>query len=194
MLHTYFMCCRFNYFLRNGTQGWRSLGGVVLCITGVSHRLCLNLKAPVWCHCMHAGVHGHCTPQLVAGTDPQQVLCSPHVSPHSHGRLKALMSSAEVPLAPPRPAAPMLPACAIIEEVPCCLCLRIVILPASSTPGDRCIFGTYCFTSHMWCLQTEALFADLGHFSRYAIQISTFGLLWPSLILTYLGQAAYLTK
>ena len=46
----------------------------------------------------------------------------------------------------------------------------------------------------MWCLQTEALFADLGHFSRYAIQISTFGLLWPSLMLTYLGQAAYLTK
>ena len=48
--------------------------------------------------------------------------------------------------------------------------------------------------SRMWCLQTEALFADLGHFSRHAIQISTFGLLWPSLMLTYLGQAAYLTK
>lgn len=44
------------------------------------------------------------------------------------------------------------------------------------------------------CLQTEALFADLGHFSRHAIQISTFCLLWPSLMLTYLGQAAYLTK
>ena len=50
------------------------------------------------------------------------------------------------------------------------------------------------FMLYMWCLQTEALFADLGHFSRHAIQISTFGLLWPSLMLTYLGQAAYLTK
>ena len=40
----------------------------------------------------------------------------------------------------------------------------------------------------------EALFADLGHFSRPAIQMSAFSLLLPSLWLTYLGQGAYLTK
>ncbi|TVU46356.1 hypothetical protein EJB05_05884, partial [Eragrostis curvula] len=43
-----------------------------------------------------------------------------------------------------------------------------------------------CFTG------TEALFADLGYFSIRSIQLSfTFGLL-PSVLLTYIGQAAYL--
>ncbi|KAK9823651.1 hypothetical protein WJX72_004427 [[Myrmecia] bisecta] len=41
---------------------------------------------------------------------------------------------------------------------------------------------------------SEALFADMGHFSRPAIQLSTLVLVWPSLLLTYLGQAAYLIK
>ncbi|XP_012835411.1 PREDICTED: potassium transporter 5-like [Erythranthe guttata] len=41
---------------------------------------------------------------------------------------------------------------------------------------------------------TEALFADVGHFSVRAIQISTCGLVYPSIILAYIGQAAYLRK
>ncbi|KAL6599562.1 hypothetical protein ACP70R_024932 [Stipagrostis hirtigluma subsp. patula] len=45
-----------------------------------------------------------------------------------------------------------------------------------------------CFTG------TEALFADLGYFSIRSIQLSfTFGLL-PSVLLAYIGQAAYLRK
>lgn len=45
-----------------------------------------------------------------------------------------------------------------------------------------------CFTG------TEALFADLGYFSIRSIQLSfTFGLL-PSVMLTYIGQAAYMRK
>ncbi|CAN6304466.1 unnamed protein product [Urochloa humidicola] len=45
-----------------------------------------------------------------------------------------------------------------------------------------------CFTG------TEALFADLGYFSIRSIQLSfTFGLL-PSVLFTYIGQAAYLRK
>lgn len=35
---------------------------------------------------------------------------------------------------------------------------------------------------------TEALFADLAHFSRPAIQLSCIGLVFPALTLTYLGQ------
>lgn len=35
---------------------------------------------------------------------------------------------------------------------------------------------------------TEALFADMGHFSRQAIQLSTLSLVYPALIITYLGQ------
>ncbi|KAF6143771.1 hypothetical protein GIB67_033477 [Kingdonia uniflora] len=41
---------------------------------------------------------------------------------------------------------------------------------------------------------TEAMFADLGHFSVRAIQISFSGVVFPSLLCAYIGQAAYLTK
>jgi len=40
----------------------------------------------------------------------------------------------------------------------------------------------------------EAMFADLGHFSVRSIQISFTGLIYPSLICAYGGQAAYLSK
>lgn len=35
---------------------------------------------------------------------------------------------------------------------------------------------------------TEALFADMGHFNRPAIQLSTLVLVYPALMITYLGQ------
>lgn len=38
----------------------------------------------------------------------------------------------------------------------------------------------------------EALFADLGHFDRPSIQISSMCLVFPCITFTYLGQAAYL--
>ncbi len=38
----------------------------------------------------------------------------------------------------------------------------------------------------------EALYADLGHFGRRPIQIAWFGLVLPSLVLTYFGQGALL--
>ncbi|EPS71975.1 hypothetical protein M569_02772, partial [Genlisea aurea] len=40
----------------------------------------------------------------------------------------------------------------------------------------------------------EAMFADLGHFSVPAIQIAFSGLVFPCLLLAYMGQAAYLVK
>ncbi|XP_031381330.1 potassium transporter 2 isoform X2 [Punica granatum] len=40
----------------------------------------------------------------------------------------------------------------------------------------------------------EAMFADLGHFSYAAIQIAFTFLVYPALILAYMGQAAYLSK
>ncbi|XP_058108339.1 potassium transporter 25-like isoform X3 [Magnolia sinica] len=41
---------------------------------------------------------------------------------------------------------------------------------------------------------SEAMFADLGHFSKKSIQIA-FGLLvYPSLIITYMGQTAFISK
>ncbi|KAL5217385.1 hypothetical protein ABZP36_018069 [Zizania latifolia] len=45
-----------------------------------------------------------------------------------------------------------------------------------------------CFTG------TEALFADLGYFSIRSIQLSSSFVLLPSVLLTYIGQAAYLRK
>ncbi|KAL3680625.1 hypothetical protein R1sor_023581 [Riccia sorocarpa] len=41
---------------------------------------------------------------------------------------------------------------------------------------------------------TEAMFADLGHFSVKAIQIAFTTLVFPCLLLAYIGQAAYLLK
>jgi KUP system potassium uptake protein len=38
----------------------------------------------------------------------------------------------------------------------------------------------------------EALFADLGAFSQKAIQLSWFCYAFPSLLLAYIGQAAYI--
>ncbi|PKA57759.1 Potassium transporter 5 [Apostasia shenzhenica] len=40
---------------------------------------------------------------------------------------------------------------------------------------------------------TEAMFADLGHFSVRSIQIAFSGLVYPCLICAYVGQAAYLS-
>ncbi|KAJ4953381.1 hypothetical protein NE237_030213 [Protea cynaroides] len=41
---------------------------------------------------------------------------------------------------------------------------------------------------------SEALFADLGHFNVRSIQISTCAIVYPSIILSYVGQAAYLRR
>ncbi|KAH9326136.1 hypothetical protein KI387_006314, partial [Taxus chinensis] len=41
---------------------------------------------------------------------------------------------------------------------------------------------------------TEALFADLGHFSSLAVQMAFTVVVFPCLLLAYTGQAAYLTK
>ncbi|XP_010552636.1 PREDICTED: potassium transporter 6 [Tarenaya hassleriana] len=41
---------------------------------------------------------------------------------------------------------------------------------------------------------SEAMFADLGHFSQLSIKIAFTFLVYPSLILAYMGQAAYLSR
>ncbi|CAN1353638.1 Potassium transporter 2 [Linum perenne] len=41
---------------------------------------------------------------------------------------------------------------------------------------------------------SEAMFADLGHFSYTAIQVAFTFLVYPALILAYMGQAAYLSQ
>jgi len=41
---------------------------------------------------------------------------------------------------------------------------------------------------------TEALFADLGHFSTLAVQIAFTSIVFPCLLLQYMGQAAYLIQ
>ena len=41
---------------------------------------------------------------------------------------------------------------------------------------------------------TEALFADVGHFTVRSIQISMCSVTYPALILAYAGQASFLRK
>src|SRR5208337_1701814 len=38
----------------------------------------------------------------------------------------------------------------------------------------------------------EAMYADLGHFGALPIRISWYGIVYPALLLNYLGQGAYL--
>ncbi|KAL6858930.1 hypothetical protein ACP4OV_017932 [Aristida adscensionis] len=47
----------------------------------------------------------------------------------------------------------------------------------------------------MLCITgSEAMFADLGHFNKFSIQMAFSFLVYPSLILAYAGQAAFLIK
>uniref|UniRef100_A0A1D1YQ33 Potassium transporter 25 n=1 Tax=Anthurium amnicola TaxID=1678845 RepID=A0A1D1YQ33_9ARAE len=41
---------------------------------------------------------------------------------------------------------------------------------------------------------SEAMFADLGHFSQLSIKIAFTSVVYPSLLLAYMGQAAYLSQ
>ncbi|KAG0468280.1 hypothetical protein HPP92_017608 [Vanilla planifolia] len=41
---------------------------------------------------------------------------------------------------------------------------------------------------------SEAMFADLGHFSQFSIKIAFTFVVYPSLILAYMGQAAYISR
>jgi len=40
----------------------------------------------------------------------------------------------------------------------------------------------------------EAMFADLGHFSQLSIRIAFTGVVYPCLVIAYMGEAAYLSK
>ncbi|KAK9274588.1 hypothetical protein L1049_021837 [Liquidambar formosana] len=40
----------------------------------------------------------------------------------------------------------------------------------------------------------EAMFADLGHFSQLSVRIAFSGVVYPCLVLAYMGEAAYLSK
>ncbi|XP_031505622.1 potassium transporter 4-like isoform X2 [Nymphaea colorata] len=41
---------------------------------------------------------------------------------------------------------------------------------------------------------TEAMFADLGHFTPVSIRVAFIGVIYPCLVLQYMGQAAFLSK
>uniref|UniRef100_A0A0E0JIX3 Potassium transporter n=1 Tax=Oryza punctata TaxID=4537 RepID=A0A0E0JIX3_ORYPU len=42
--------------------------------------------------------------------------------------------------------------------------------------------------------RTEAMYADLGHFTATSIRVAFVGLIYPCLVLQYMGQAAFLSK
>ncbi|KAH6760526.1 hypothetical protein C2S52_008990 [Perilla frutescens var. hirtella] len=79
----------------------------------------------------------------------------------------------------------------------------IVLLGTCMVIGDGALTPATCVLSALQGIQSrsskitqgaEAMFADLGHFNKRAIQLG-FGLVvYPSLILTYAGETAYLVK
>ncbi|KAJ1699941.1 hypothetical protein LUZ63_008453 [Rhynchospora breviuscula] len=75
------------------------------------------------------------------------------------------------------------------------------ILKAISPHYIYCFFATQktkgwtLLGSFVLCITgAEAMFADLGHFSKGAIQFAFCCMVYPSLILAYAGEAAYLIK
>ncbi|KAL3135172.1 hypothetical protein ABBQ38_006263 [Trebouxia sp. C0009 RCD-2024] len=83
--------------------------------------------------------------------------------------------------------------------------LCLLLLPRQSSLGlgsmlwpisSRYSLYVVCMRHILRCeafTRTEATYADLGHFSRPAIRISFLVICYPVLIVTYLGQAAWLT-
>lgn len=53
---------------------------------------------------------------------------------------------------------------------------------------------TWVITLHDIYGGSEAMFADLGHFSQLSIKIAFTTFVYPSLMLAYMGQAAYLSR
>nr|GEZ56924.1 potassium transporter 8-like [Tanacetum cinerariifolium] len=49
-------------------------------------------------------------------------------------------------------------------------------------------------TDFVWFRGSEAMYADLGHFSQLSIKMAFTYVVYPSLILAYMGQATYLSK
>ncbi|KAL3134555.1 Potassium transporter [Trebouxia sp. C0009 RCD-2024] len=80
--------------------------------------------------------------------------------------------------------------------------LCLVLLMTSMVLGDGVLTPAQSVLGAIYGLQvktsvsqgTEATYADLGHFSRSAIRISFLVICYPVLIVTYLGQAAWLTR
>ncbi|KHG04464.1 putative potassium transporter 17 [Gossypium arboreum] len=69
-----------------------------------------------------------------------------------------------------------------------------ILCITEGVPGMLRIIGVCIHEKKLKFDGSEALFADLGHFNRSSIQIAFLFTIYPSLILTYAGQTAYLIK
>nr|XP_043639992.1 putative potassium transporter 12 isoform X2 [Erigeron canadensis] len=75
------------------------------------------------------------------------------------------------------------------------LLLLLVLMGTSMIIGDGILTPAISVMSAVSGLEgAEAMFADLGHFSVPAIQIAFSFVVFPCLLLAYMGQAAYLMK
>ena len=48
----------------------------------------------------------------------------------------------------------------------------------------------HCVPCELRVAGAEALFADMGHFNRTALQVSTMTLVYPAIMASYIGQGA----
>ncbi|KAK6133612.1 hypothetical protein DH2020_032642 [Rehmannia glutinosa] len=83
-------------------------------------------------------------------------------------------------------------------EVPvaCFILIALFALQHYGTHRVGFLFAPVVLT-WLFCIAaigSEAMFADLGHFSQSSIKIAFTSFVYPSLVLAYMGQAAYLSK
>ena len=86
----------------------------------------------------------------------------------------------------------LLTVCRVVGAVLFMACGRVV----SGNPGCWCWAwhgAMQAGNGKVLATGTEALFADMGHFSRPAIQLSTLCVVYPALLITYMGQVSVLT-
>lgn len=69
---------------------------------------------------------------------------------------------------------------------------------SSCSPAGVCsvrrLHERFSLGFHVTHAGSEAMYADLGHFSRRSIKFAFTSVVYPSLLLGYMGQAAYLSK
>ncbi|KAK8561122.1 hypothetical protein V6N13_149698 [Hibiscus sabdariffa] len=79
-------------------------------------------------------------------------------------------------------------------EVPVA-CIILICLFALQHYGTHRRGGWMSLGGILLCITgSEAMFADLGHFSQLSIKIAFTSFVYPSLVLAYMGQAAYLSQ
>lgn len=70
-------------------------------------------------------------------------------------------------------------------------CFDTLVPPVKALVCQSTCFWQLSQLAEKWVAGAEALFADLGHFNRISMQISTMIMVYPCVLGSYLGQGGF---